>query len=67
MSLYRFQFFNNTGSPEDGTVNKTCLTVELDPINDATLEAVVGAFVQFLKGMTFEPSTIKKFISHPLA
>jgi hypothetical protein len=48
-------------------VDKTCLTVELDPINDATLEAVVGAFVQFLKGMTFEPSTIKKFISHPLA
>jgi hypothetical protein len=66
MSLYRFQYFNNTGTPEDGTVDKTCVSVELDPVNDETLDAVVGAFVQFLNGLTFPSSSIAKYIKHPL-
>jgi hypothetical protein len=66
MSLYRFQYFSNTGAKEDGTSPKSCVTVELDPVNDATLDALVGVFVQFLKGCTFETGSIKKFIDHEL-
>jgi hypothetical protein len=67
MSLYRFQYFNNTGTPEDGNVDKMSVTVELDPVNDETLDAVVAAFVHFLHGLTFSSGSIEKYINHPLA
>jgi hypothetical protein len=66
MSLYRFQYFNNTGTSEDGTTDRSCIQVELDPINDETIDAVITAFVQFLLGCSFTNGSIAKHIDSEL-
>lgn len=66
MSLHKFQFVNNNG-PEDGETDYITLTVELDDKNSSRqLESIVGAFVQYLRGMTFTDKSIRKFITHEL-
>ena len=70
MSKYRFEYTNTT----DGLV----LAIELPDTdeNSPDIEAVVGAFeqflrgmtfVQFLRGMTFVDKNIAKIIKHDLA
>ena len=58
MSIYRFYYERGPGDPGDHAE----LLVAFDDATDASLDQVVGVFVQFLKGVSFEPDSIKKFI-----
>lgn len=60
MSKYRFEHKSDSG---------VTLSVEVDDADgaNANADAVVGAFVQFLRGVTFSNDTIAKFIDHELA
>jgi hypothetical protein len=60
MTIYRFVAVRGPGDPPEHTE----VAVRYDDESDPTLDKVVGAFVMFLKGVTFEPSSIAKFIDH---
>jgi hypothetical protein len=42
------------------------MIVSYDDQADPSLAHLVGTFVQFLKGLTFESESIKKFIDHEM-
>ena len=55
MSKYTFTF-----TDPDGISNS--VGVQFDDTNDPFIEGVLSAFEQFLLGVTFQPSTIKKYL-----
>jgi len=62
MSIYKF---TSTIGPGD-LANHVEVGVVFNDQDDPTLDQVVGAFVMFLKGCSFEPSSIKAYIDHEL-
>lgn len=62
MSIYSFFCVRGPGDP----VSAVEICVAFDSEHDQTLEAVVGAFVDFLKGVSFSPDIIAKYINHEL-
>lgn len=62
MSIYKFTSTIGPGDPPDHVE----IGVVFNDQDDATLDNVVGAFVMFLKGCSFEPSSIKAFIDHEM-
>jgi hypothetical protein len=66
MSTHKFTYTNNTGAPEDGTVDHVTVTVEYDDKGDARIESVVNAFVQYLGGLTYVRESVAKHIKTSL-
>ena len=62
MSIYKFTSTIGPGDPPDHVE----VGVVFNDQDDASLNQVVGAFVMFLKGCSFEPSSIKAFIDHEM-
>jgi hypothetical protein len=62
MTLYRFTATRGPDEP----IGFIEVAVQFDNTSDETLDPVVGAFVMFLKGLNFEPGSIRKYIDHEM-
>jgi hypothetical protein len=60
VTIYTFSAQRGPGDPSSHVE----VTVTFDDSEDPTLGRVVGAFVQFLEGVSFSHETVKKFIDH---
>jgi hypothetical protein len=62
VTIYNFVAKRGPGDPPEHAE----VIVSYDDQHDCSLDHLVGMFVQFLKGLTYEPGSIKKFIDHEM-
>lgn len=58
MSIYRFIHDVGPGDPPEHAK----VIVEFDDHEDCTIDAVVNAFAQFLRGVSFTDSNIREYL-----